>query len=139
MNLKTIEKNWVALRAAADVGPIRDAAHYTRTVALADAITTSGKAGEGGALEGLFLILCDLIEDYDRAHYPVPAAAPRELLRQLMAEHGLTQAQLPGLGGQGVVSQLLSGKRAINARQALALARLFKLPAGVFLDAQAQH
>lgn len=139
MNLKIIEKSWAALRAAADISPIRDAAHYERTVALADALTASGKAGAGGELEGLFLILCDLIEDYDRQHYPVPDVPPRELLRQLMAEHGITQAQLPEIGNQSVVSLVLAGKRTLNARQALALARRFKLPAGVFLDPQALH
>lgn len=139
MNLKTIEKSWAALRSVADISPIRNAAHYARTVALTDALTASGKASEGGELEGLFLILCDLIEDYDQQHYPVPDASPRELLRQLMTEQGLTQAQLPEVGNQSVVSLVLAGKRTLNARQALALARRFKLSAEAFLDPQVLH
>ena len=139
MNLKAIEKNWAGLQAVADIGPITSDRHYARSVALADALVDSGKAGDGGALEGLFLILCDLIEAYDREHHRLPNTPPHELLRALMAEQGLTQGQLPEVGNQSVVSQVLAGKRAINARQARALAKRFKLPVSVFIGDDPLH
>jgi HTH-type transcriptional regulator / antitoxin HigA len=43
-----------------------------------------------------------------------------------MEQHGLKQVDLKAeLGSQGVVSEILNGKREINARQARALARRF--------------
>jgi len=34
-----------------------------------------------------------------------------------MDQHGLTQSDLPEIGSQGVVSEILSGKRELNARR----------------------
>ena len=68
-----------------------------------------------------------------RAH-PVPDAAPREVLRLLMKEHGLTQTALRDeLGGQSVVSDILKGKREINSRQAKALASRFGVSPAAFI------
>ena len=45
-----------------------------------------------------------------------------------MAEHGLRQSELPEIGSQGVVSEVLSGRRALNLRQVKAFARRFAVP-----------
>ena len=34
-----------------------------------------------------------------------------------MDEHGLTQSDLPEVGSQGVVSEIIHGKRELNVRQ----------------------
>ena len=43
-----------------------------------------------------------------------------EALVFLMAQHGMRQPDLPDIGNQAKVSEVLSGKREINLRQALA-------------------
>jgi HTH-type transcriptional regulator/antitoxin HigA len=50
-----------------------------------------------------------------------------------MNEHGIKQSELPEVGAQSVVSEILSGKRKINARQAKALAARFGVEVGAFL------
>ncbi|ASL28912.1 helix-turn-helix domain-containing protein [Azotobacter chroococcum] len=75
----------------------------------------------------------DLIEAYDEAHHPMPKVSGVEMLRYLMQEHGLTQADLPEVGAQSVVSELLSGKRQLNVRYIRALSERFGVPADVFL------
>jgi HTH-type transcriptional regulator/antitoxin HigA len=50
-----------------------------------------------------------------------------------MEEHGLTQADLPEVGSQGVVSEILNGKRELNVRQIRYLAGKFKVSSAVFL------
>src|SRR5580704_6853197 len=50
-----------------------------------------------------------LIEAYDEEHYPIPDASPIELLKFLMEQHGLSQTDLPEIGSQGVVSEILRG------------------------------
>lgn len=74
----------------------------------------------------------DLIEAYDEAHRPMPKVSGVEILRYLMQEHGLTQADLPEVGAQSVVSELLSGKRRLNVRHIHALSERFGVPADVF-------
>ena len=50
-----------------------------------------------------------------------------------MDEHGLTQSDLPEIGSQGVVSEVLNGKRDLNVRQIRALAARFGVSAAVFI------
>jgi HTH-type transcriptional regulator/antitoxin HigA len=45
----------------------------------------------------------------------------------------LTQAELPEVGSQGVVSEVLSGKRELNVRQIRALAQRFRVSPAVFI------
>jgi HTH-type transcriptional regulator / antitoxin HigA len=54
------------------------------------------------------------------------------MLRFLMEQHGFTQG-LPEIGSQGVVSEILNGKREPNVRQIKALAERFQVPPGVFI------
>jgi HTH-type transcriptional regulator/antitoxin HigA len=57
------------------------------------------------------------------------------MLRFLMNQHGLNQSDVPEVGTQGVVSEVLSGKRELNLRQMRALAARFSVPVSVFVDA----
>lgn len=54
------------------------------------------------------------------------------MLAYLMQEHGLTQAELPEIGSQGVVSEILAGRRELNVRQIRALADRFHVSPAVF-------
>ena len=76
-----------------------------------------------------------LIEAYDEEHHKIPDASGVELLKFLMEQHDLSQGDLPEVGSQGVVSEILRGKRELNVRQIQALSRRFHLPAGAFLPA----
>ena len=75
-----------------------------------------------------------LIEAYDREHHRLPEASGVEVLRFLMEEHGLAQRDLPEVGSQGVVSEVLAGRRHLNVRQIQALAARFGVEPGVFID-----
>ena len=134
MNLDTISRTWAAFEQASGLGPIRDDAHYEHMVALADALIESGKISKGGELSGLFKIVSELIANYDQQHYPIPDASPVQVLRFLMDQHGLKQSDIPEIGSQSVVSQVLSGRRMLNARQVAALAARFGVGADVFLE-----
>lgn len=50
-----------------------------------------------------------------------------------MEQHSLTQSDLPELGSQGVMSEILRGKRELNLRQIKALAERFHVPAALFI------
>jgi HTH-type transcriptional regulator/antitoxin HigA len=74
-----------------------------------------------------------LVHVYEEEHYPVPNAAGAEVLRFLMEEHGLSQSDLPEVGSQGVVSEIVNGKRELNVRQIRLLAEKFKVSSAVFV------
>ena len=57
-----------------------------------------------------------------------------DVLCFLMEEHGLTQSDLPEIGSQGVVSEVLRGKREPNIRQIRALAKRFQVSPAVFIE-----
>jgi len=88
---------------------------------------------EKHSLYGLLDTLGTLVHVYEEEHYPIPEAAGSEILRFLMDEHGLTQSDLPEVGSQGVVSEILNGKRELNVRQIRFLAEKFKVSTAVFV------
>jgi HTH-type transcriptional regulator/antitoxin HigA len=78
--------------------------------------------------------LGSLIEQYEEDNVHIDDAPPADVLRYLMAEHGLKQADLAGeIGSQGIVSEVLNGKRKLNARQAKALGERFGISPAAFL------
>ena len=75
-----------------------------------------------------------LIESYEERHYALDASTPHSRLYSLMEEHGMRQRDLlPVFGSRGVASEVVNGKRAISKAQAKRLARLFHVPADLFL------
>jgi len=77
--------------------------------------------------------LGDMIEAYDDLHRPLPKVDGVEVLRYLMQEHGLSQGDLPEIGTQSVISEVLAGKRRLNVRHIRALSDRFGVPADVFV------
>ncbi len=74
-----------------------------------------------------------LIEAYDAEHHALADASGIEVLKYLIEEHDLTQADLPEIGSQGVVSEVLRGKRELNVRQIQKLAARFHVSPAAFL------
>lgn len=127
---------WNAFRGALPIrmGSIRNVTEYKRAVAFMNSLLDTVGDDEEHALADLLDMVGRLVEDYDNAHHSVPEAPPSEVLRFLLQQHDLKQTDLAvELGSQSVVSEILSGKRAINARQAKALAARFGVSAVVFL------
>jgi HTH-type transcriptional regulator/antitoxin HigA len=74
-----------------------------------------------------------LIGAYEDAHHPAEKVAPVAVLRLLMDQHRLSQSDLPEVGTQGVISEILHGKRALNVRQIKSLSERFNVPVSVFV------
>lgn len=78
-------------------------------------------------------LLTLLIERYEEERYAVPKASPADVLRFLIDRHGLKQRDLArDLGGESVVSEVLSGKRKLNATHIEHLSRRFRVSPAVF-------
>ena len=127
--------HFLALSRHVPLRPIRTEGDYDAAVGSLNALLDAGAADETHPLADLAATLGELIGDYDDAHYPAKDVAPSEMLRFLMDQHGLKQTDLADeLGSQGVVSELLNGKRDLNLRQMRALAGRFGIPAAAFVD-----
>lgn len=111
----------------------RTEADYDQLVAALDELLEVIGSDDDHPLAGLASHMGDLVEAYDEQQRPMPAVTGVAALRYLMREHGLSQADLPEVGTQSVVSELLAGKRKLNARQVRVLTRRFGFPAEVFL------
>lgn len=139
MNLAEIDTNtiapiWDDLQQRLGLAPIHNKAQYNRMVQLLNSLVDEVGGNEKHPLADLLEIVGDIIAVYEERHYPIADAEPREVLRLLMEQNGLQQKDLTTeLGSQSVVSEILSGKRAINARQAKALAGRFAVSPGAFL------
>jgi antitoxin component HigA of HigAB toxin-antitoxin module len=58
---------------------------------------------------------------------------PSDTLKTLMEEHNLKQSNLPEIGSQGVISEILSGKLQLNVRQIKLLSKRFNVSPAVFM------
>lgn len=131
-DLKDIQAHCAALCAALPLSGIRNKAEYSRAIDELDLLLDAGGADERHPLAVAVQQLGEAIAAYEAKHHPLPALAPNEMLRYLMDQHGLKQRDLAEIGSQGVVSEILAGKRALNARQIGLLAQRFGVAAGVF-------
>jgi HTH-type transcriptional regulator/antitoxin HigA len=80
-------------------------------------------------------LLATLIETFEEKAYLMgDKSNPQFALRELMREHRLRQTDMLDIfGSQGVVSQVLNGKREISKSQARRLAERFRLPVDIFI------
>lgn len=112
---------------------IRTESEYAAAVARLNDLLDEVGTDERHPLYGLLDTLGALIDVYEQQHHPMPVASGAEMLRFFMEEHDLTQRDLPEVGSQGVISEILSGKRELNVRQIRALASRFHVSPAVFI------
>jgi HTH-type transcriptional regulator/antitoxin HigA len=132
VNSPTRLREFAALYLDAE-GPLLSRREYRRAVRALDAILDAIGEDERHPLADLAEALGVFIERYEEEHLELPEASAAEVLRFLMKQHGLRQADLPEVGSQGVVSEVLGGRRQLNARQVRALAARFAVSPAVFL------
>lgn len=132
-DLNETARAWAAFQSTVRISAIHDEQRYAEMVELLNELIDVVRGNEDHPLVDLLEIVGDLISSYEATQYPIDDAAPIDVLRHLMDEHELTQSDLPEVGSQGVVSEILSGKRAINVRQAKALAARFNVSPAVFI------
>jgi len=116
----------------------RGAPHLIRTEEQLDAYTkalyrlTAEPHPAPAEVEAIELLTL-LIERYEEQHYTLPTATPADVLRFLLDRHGLRQRDIAAsLGGESVVSEVLSGKRKLNAAHIEQLSKRFHVSPAVF-------
>ena len=84
--------------------------------------------------DAMATLLLHLVNHYEHRTTTPPSSSPSQVLRHLMDQRHLKQADLaPIFGTVSVVSEVLNGKRQINAKQARKLADYFRISTDVFI------
>lgn len=130
-DLEEVSECWRAL--APLLSPPRTDDEYDSMVGFLDQLVDAVGDDEKHPLASLMDTVGTLIQAYDEEHYPFSEGDPIGALLYLMEEHGLTQADLRDVGSQGVVSEILSGKRSLNVRQVKALGERFHVSPSTFI------
>lgn len=89
---------------------------------------------ENHPLMGLVDALSNIISSYDEKNFQLLDVTGVNALKYLMELHQLNQSDLHEIGSQGVVSEILNGKRKLNLRQITILSKLFKVNPATFID-----
>jgi HTH-type transcriptional regulator/antitoxin HigA len=125
-----LQQHWTAI---SPLLSIRNEPEYDLAVERLNRLLDEVGTDEQHPLYTLLDTLGTLIHAYEEEHHLIPECSGADVLRFLMEEHGLTQSDLPEIGSQGVVSEILRGKRELNVRQIRALAKRFHVSPGVFI------
>ncbi|MDR4497024.1 MAG: helix-turn-helix domain-containing protein [Candidatus Scalindua sp.] len=131
IKLKKIAKVWP------DIQPIFSVPHnekeYNKLTNLLDNLIDEVGNNENHPLASLMETIGSLIETYESQYINEIGGNPIDTLNALMEEHGLNQSDLSEIGSQGVVSEILSGKRQLNVRQIKMLSKRFNVSPAVFI------
>lgn len=106
---------------------------YDRMVALLDELIDEVGEDEKHPLASLMDTLGTLIEAYEDKHFPEPVGDPISSLAFFMEEHGVSQEDLPEIGNQTEVAEILSRKRELNIHQIRSLSKRFNVSPEIFL------
>ena len=129
--IKEIVKMWPVVRDVFTV-PHNDK-EYKKLVSFLDGIIDEVGEDEAHPLASLMETLGSLVATYESQNVPEFLGDSVHVLRSLMSEHGLKQSDMKEIGSQGVVSEVLSGKRSLNSRQIKALSERFGVSPAVFI------
>lgn len=128
--LKEIEKVWPEIQNVFSVPHNEN--DYNKLVSLLDVLIDEVGDNESHPLASLMETIGTLVETYEAHNIPEIKGNPIDTLKALMEEHGLKQSDLSEIGSQGVVSEILTGKRQLNIRQIKILSKRFNVSPAVF-------
>ncbi|MBX3000535.1 MAG: hypothetical protein KF893_18590 [Caldilineaceae bacterium] len=124
-----LQQHWAAI---SPLLTIRNEDEYDRAIERLNLLLDEVGTDEEHPLYELLDTLATMIHVYEDHRYPMPPASGAEVLQYLMEEHGLSQSALPEVGSQGVVSEILHGKRELNVRQIRVLSERFGVSPALF-------
>ncbi len=129
--LENISKAWPSIKTVFSV-PHSDK-DYQNLVKTLDYLIDEIGNNENHELSPVMETIGKLIENYEDQNFVVNKSSPIEALQYLMKEHNLKQSDLKEIGSQGVVSEILTGKRILNIEQIKKISERFHISPLVFI------
>ncbi len=130
MDAPVLKKSWPMVENYLTIHNKHD---YELAVNMLNQLLDEMGGNEKHPLYGFLDVLGIVIENYETEHYDLDGASGADALKYLMQEHDLRQDDLPEIGSQGVVSEILNGKRQLNVGQIQKLSKRFKVSPAIFL------
>lgn len=130
---QAILQAWMPFKALVGVTSVHTEADYAQARATLEKLLDEVGNDETHPLAEVLDYLADQVKAFEDEHCQIPPAAPNEVLRFLMDQHGLKQEDLSDCAPQGRISDILGGKRAISKEIAKRLAQRFNVRADLFL------
>ncbi len=129
--LENISKAWPAVKAIFSVP--HSEKEYQALVKTLDNLIDEVGNDQNHKLAPVMETIGNLIKNYETQEYKINASSPIDALKYLMQEHGLKQSDLKEIGSQGVVSEILTGKRTLNIEQVKKISNKFHVSPLVFI------
>jgi len=129
--LENIEKVWPSIKSIFSVP--HSEKEYNSLVEMLDILIDEVGNNQKHKLAPVMETIGNLIENYEDQKYKINESSPVDTLKYLMQEHGLNQADLKEIGSQGVVSEILTGKRTLNIEQIKKISNRFNVSPLVFI------
>jgi HTH-type transcriptional regulator/antitoxin HigA len=113
--------------------PLRSERDLDRATKIVNELAVRGNLSRGE--QDYFEVLTDMVEAYERIHYPIPDLSGPDMLRHLLHERGVSQAGAAREMGiaPSTISEILRGKRGIGRKHIDAFVRYFSVSSAVFL------
>ena len=127
---ESIKEHWVPI---SHLFSINSEDKYDRAVEFLNSLIDEIGTDERHPLYELLDTLGALIHSYEEKNYPVPECDGIEMFRFFMDEHGLTPSDLPEIGPEKAVSEIISGVRELSVKHIRALAERFHVSPAVFI------
>ncbi len=125
-----LQRSWTQVSALLK---IQNEQEYDLAVERLHSLLDEVGTDERHPLYSLLDTLGAVVHAWEEQHHPMPKIKGADSLRFLMEEHGLRQSDLPEVGSQGVISEILGGRRELNVRQIRALSKRFGVSPSVFV------
>lgn len=132
-NIKNTIKHWKHI--SSDIHEPLNLADYNKLAKILDNLLDIVGEDETHELMGLVDVISHMITMYDeRKHYQIKDVSGIDALKFLMEQHNLKQSDLSEIGSQGVVSEILQGKRKLNINQIKKLSDKFHVSPNTFIE-----
>ncbi len=132
MSATAVRSEYASLLSSTLPSVIRSEAENERHIAMLEELDRKG--GRMSAAERRMAeLLTLLIEDFEERHYALQPSSPIDVLNELMLANNLKQKDLLDVfGTPSIASEVLSGKRRLNAEHIRKLSRRFKVSPEIF-------
>jgi len=131
--IQRITKRYRALCEMVPLKSITSESGYAAAVDRLNQLLDAGGADPHNELAGLVDALGQMIQAYEQRRHALPDGHPRDVLRYLMEDRGLSQTDLADVASQGTISDILAGRRGISKALAKKLAGRFGVSVAVFV------
>jgi HTH-type transcriptional regulator/antitoxin HigA len=131
--LQHLEAAWGSLHTLIPFFPIRNPQQYEQATETLNSLLDIVGENENHPLYDLTDTLGTLIHAYEEDHFKKPDVFGKDVLRFLLEEHHLTAADLPEIGDENYLLDVLEGKQPLTTENVKMLSDRFHVTPATFI------